>query len=129
MVGTKDASGAFEVRMTPSQSAHPALGMFVLDKTYTGALSGIGTGTMLSAGDPTKGSAGYVAIEHFEGTLDDRRGGFALQHSGAMEKGKPSLTIAVVPGSGSGELTGIAGTMTIRVEAGKHFYTLDYTLP
>jgi len=46
-----------------------------------------------------------------------------------MESGKYKLSVMVVPGSGTGELAGIAGTLTITAAAGKHSYTFDYTLP
>jgi hypothetical protein len=40
------------------------------------------------------------------------------------------MRIIVVPDSGSGELEGIDGAMTIRIEKdGGHFYDLEYTLP
>ncbi|QCP14733.1 DUF3224 domain-containing protein [Pseudoduganella umbonata] len=38
------------------------------------------------------------------------------------------LRIVIAPDSGAGELAGIAGTLAIRVEDGKHYYDLDYTL-
>lgn len=80
-----------------------------LAKTFEGGMAGTSSGTMLSAGDPTAGSAGYVAIEAFTGTLDGRPGGFALQHSGTMNSGSQSLVIIVVPGSGTGALVGLSG--------------------
>ena len=84
---------------------------------------------MLTAGDASKGSAGYVAIEQVTGTLAGRSGSFALQHSGTMENGKQQLSVKVVPGSTTGQLEGLTGTMTIKIESGKHFYDFEYTLP
>ena len=72
--------------------------------------------------------AGYVALEHVEGTLAGRAGGFVLQHSGTMERGAQSLSVTVVPDSGTGELSGLAGRMSIVVAEGKHSYEFDYTL-
>jgi hypothetical protein len=46
-----------------------------------------------------------------------------------MDQGKYQLSVTVVPGSGTGELAGIAGTMTILIASGKHSYTFEYTLP
>jgi hypothetical protein len=47
-----------------------------------------------------------------------------------MTRGAQQLTINIVPDSGTEELTGIAGSMAIRIEAGgKHFYELSYTVP
>jgi len=76
----------------------------------------------------TKGSAGYVAIERVTGTLKRRSGSFVLQHNGPMARGAQQLTIAVVPDSGTGQLTGISGTMTISIVDGKYFYEFDYQL-
>ena len=40
----------------------------------------------------------------------------------------PFSELLVVPDSGSGQLEGLAGTMTIKIEGGKHSYEFDYTL-
>jgi hypothetical protein len=106
-----------------------SIGRFALDKQFHGDLEGSSKGQMLSSGDPSKGSAGYVAIEHITGTLNGHTGSFALQHNGSMDQGTFLLEVTVVPGSGTGELTGISGTMKIIIAAGKHSYTFDYTLP
>jgi hypothetical protein len=84
---------------------------------------------MFSAGDPRQGLAGYVAIETVTGTLAGKYGSFALQHMATMDKEGPKMNIVVVPGSGTGDLKGIAGTFTIHIDGGKHSYDLDYTLP
>ena len=83
---------------------------------------------MLSAGKPDKGSAGYVAIEQVSGTLQGHNGGFALQHSGTMTRGVAELSVTVVPDSGTSQLVGLAGKMTINVADGKHSYDFEYTL-
>jgi hypothetical protein len=76
-----------------------------------------------------KGSAGYVAIEQVTGVLRGRRGTFFLQHRGVMDRGTPTLSVTVVPDSGTGELEGLSGTMTIDIAGGEHSYTFDYALP
>ena len=53
-----------------------------LDKRFHGELEATSRGEMLSAGTSVKGSAGYVAIERVEGTLEGRSGTFVLQHNG-----------------------------------------------
>ena len=129
----KQATGSFEVNVQPLSNAEVStdamFGRFLLIKKFSGDLVADARGQMLSAGTVTQGSAGYVAIDHVTGTLDGRKGGFVLQHSGSMNKGAPALTISVVPDSGTGELTGISGTLIIRVDNKKHFYDFDYTLP
>jgi len=96
---------------------------------FHGDLEGTSRGEMLSAGTATKGSAGYVAIERVSGALAGKRGTFVLQHSGTMNRGAQQLTISVVPDSGSGELAGLSGTMTIIIgPGGRHDYEFEYTL-
>jgi hypothetical protein len=51
-----------------------------------------------------------------------------LQHSGSMNRGAQHLEVTVVPDSGTGELAGITGTMSIRIEGGKHYYELIYSI-
>ena len=45
-----------------------------------------------------------------------------------MTRGVPQLSVTVVPDSGTGELEGLAGKMTINIEEGKHSYEFEYTL-
>ena len=131
---TARATGSFDVKMTPQaadeKAGDPTIGRMALDKQFHGDLEATSRGQMLAAMTAVKDSAGYVALERVNGTLAGRKGTFALQHGGLMDRGKPSLTIVVVPDSGTEGLEGISGTMTIRIEAGgKHFYDFDYALP
>ena len=99
-----------------------------IDKQFRGDLEGSSRGEMLTAGTAVKGSAGYVAIERVTGTLHGRSGSFVLQHNGIMARGAPQLTITVVPDSGTGDLTGLAGQMTVEIDEGAHSYGFEYTL-
>jgi hypothetical protein len=131
-VVSNHARGAFDVRATPQddQGDDPTLGRMLLDKQYHGELEATGKGQMLSAGSPAKGAGGYVAIEKVTGKLNERTGSFVLQHTGTMANNVPQLTITIVPESGTGQLEGIAGKMTIQfAPGGKHLYELEYTLP
>ena len=127
------AEGTFEVKNSPLGSDDAlngtAIGRFGLDKQFHGDLEGISKGEMLGAGNPATGTAGYVAIEQISGALNGRNGSFALQHFGTMEDNKFELTVKVVPGSGTGDLIGISGTMTIHPVNGKHSWKFDYSLP
>ncbi len=129
----KRATGSFEVSLQPLSNAEVSsdalLGRMLLTKKFTGDLAASARGQMLSAGTSTKGSAGYVAIDHVTGTLDGRSGSFLLQHSGSMQRGVPTLSIKVIPDSGTEELAGIAGTLSINVVDGKHFYDFLYSFP
>jgi len=103
---TPHARGPFEVTMTPQAPddtpAGAAVSRLSLQKQFHGALDATSTGQMLAVRTEIDGSAGYVAMEQVTGTLQGRRGAFALQHSGTMERGTPSLTVTVVPDSGTG---------------------------
>ena len=128
---TTQASGTFEVKLNPQPDdlGESTLGRLTIDKQWQGDLVGTSKGQMLTGGDAAKGSAGYVAIEKVSGTLKGRKGTFVLQHSGTMTRGEGQLTITVVPDSGTEELQGITGKMTINIENGKHFYDFEYALP
>lgn len=130
---TRHARGTFEVQLTPQPladaGADPGLGRLSIAKVFAGDLTGSSRGEMLSARTAVESSAGYVAIERVTGTLHGRAGSFVLQHSGTMTRGVQHLTIAVVPDSGSGELIGLAGTMSLQIADGVHAYDLAYTLP
>lgn len=127
------AAGDFEVKLAPlepyNRDADAALGRMSIDKVFQGGLQATSKGEMLSAGSPQSGSAGYVAIERVSGTLQGRRGSFTLQHSASMHRGTFSLSITVVPGSGTGELEGLSGTMNVIIADGRHSYEFDYECP
>jgi hypothetical protein len=129
---TTRASGRFDVNVKPLPADEYAdgavLGRMSLDKQFHGDLHGTSKGQMLTGMGSVKGSAGYVAIERVTGTLHGRDGSFILQHTGTMNRGAPSLVIAVVPDSGTDGLAGLSGTMTIDIAGGNHSYTFDYVL-
>lgn len=124
------ARGTFTVDIKPL-TPPPAEGLsrLSIDKKMSGDLDGSTKGEMLSGGDPKQGLAGYVAIERFTGTLAGKHGSFGLQHTATMDKSGNKMSVIIVPGSGMGELKGIAGTLTIEIANGQHSYDLAYTLP
>ena len=130
---TTHATGTFEVKLLPLPSDGDAqdatLGRMSIDKQFHGDLEATSKGQMLTAGTGVKGSGGYVAVEKVSGTLHGRSGTFILQHTGTMTRGAPQLKITVVPDSGAGELVGLTGEMTIKIDDGKHSYDFEYTLP
>jgi hypothetical protein len=123
------AHGTFDVTITPQPADDSGIGRLDLAKRWHGDLRATGTGLMLSAGDPTLGRAGYVALETVAGTLHGREGGFAFQQYGVMRGDERELRYGVVPGSGTGALTGLEGTLTLTIDDdGTHTYDLDYSL-
>lgn len=125
-------TGEFEVTMTPQTlsdtAAQSGLGRLSLNKRYHGALDASAQGEMLSVRAAVAGSAGYVALERVEGSLDGRHGSFYLQHSGIMTRGTPTLSVTVVPDTGTQQLQGLTGSLAIRIEGGKHYYDFTYDI-
>lgn len=105
-----------------------SIGRVSIEKRFTGDLDGSSHVEMIGARSEVKGSAGYVAIERVTALLHGRKGTFVLQHSGTMTRGKGELSVSVVPDSGTGELVGLTGRMTIEIADGKHSYVFDYGL-
>jgi len=127
------ATGAFAVKTSPltlsEQSTDPKLGRMSIEKQYHGELEATAKGEMLTAQSERKDSGVYVAVERVSGTLNGKKGSFAMHHTGVMNRAQPELKISVVPDSGTDDLQGLSGTMHIRIESGKHFYDFDYSLP
>lgn len=126
-------TGNFEVKLSPLDFYAQGLdgvnlGRMSIDKQFKGALEATSKGEMLSAMTTVKGSAGYVAIEQVTGVLSGKNGSFVLQHFGTMNHGSDRLVLEVVPNSGSGELSSLAGKMAIKIEGGKHCYEFEYEL-
>jgi hypothetical protein len=126
------AIGTFEVKLNPQPPVEgvgdPTIGRLSINKQFSGDLEATSKGEMLAATTDVKGSAGYVAIERVSGALHGRIGSFALQHFGVMTRGTPDLSITVVPDSGTGQLIGLAGKMSITIIEEKHSYDFEYSL-
>jgi hypothetical protein len=130
---TTHAHGTFAVQLTPQALAHAeadaSLGRLAITKQFQGDFVGSSQGEMLSARTSVESSAGYVAIERVTGALHGRQGSFVLQHSGTVDRGAQQLVISVVPDSGTSDLVGLVGTMTLDIADGVHAYDIAYTLP
>jgi Protein of unknown function (DUF3224) len=126
------AKGSFDIAVHPEPPYDAQDGVTLarvrVEKRFAGPLDATSEVNMIGARTPVEGSAGYVAIERVAGTLDGKRGTFILQHTGAMTRGALSLSVTVVPDSGTGELQSISGHMAIQIVDGKHFYEFAYEL-
>jgi len=133
----RHASGSFEVKIVAAEASaigkEGSVGRMTIDKVLSGDMVGSSKGEMLTTMTESTGAMAYVALETVTATLDGRSGSFVLMHNATMNKGdakSQSLHITVVPGSGTGGLTGISGTFLVHIDgAGKHTYTFDYELP
>jgi len=119
--------GSFDVAMEPQKDSDAPVGRMLIKKQYSGGLSGSGTGQMLSK-QTESGTALYLAIEEFEGSLDGKVGSFTLVHNGFMSAEIQTLEVKILQGSGSGALENISGSMEITQADGGHQYTLSYGL-
>jgi hypothetical protein len=128
----KQAKGGFEVKRTPQEALDAGdgaqIGHVRFDKRFHGALDATSVVHMLAVGTDVPDSAAYVAIERIAGTLDGRSGSFLAQHNGTLDRGQATLSLTVVPDSGTGELAGLRGRMAIDIVDGAHFYAFDYAL-
>lgn len=129
---TAHATGTFDVKVKPLPTDNAdwgAFGRLSIDKVFHGDLEGTSLGQMLAEGDGKGASGGYVALERVTAILHGRKGTFVLMHTGTLVDRRPEMVVTVVPGSGTGELSGISGRLQILIEGGQHRYAFDYTLP
>jgi Protein of unknown function (DUF3224) len=104
-----------------------AFGRVTMRKEFSGALTGSSVLSMTSAA-VGEAPVGYSAIELVTGTLDGRSGTFVLQHSGVVDDGAPPPAGVVLPGTGTGELAGLRGSMRIEHGESGPVLVLDYEL-
>jgi len=127
------SKGTFDVTLNPEPSASAiegvTIGRVAGTKRFSGPLEATSEMHMIAARTPVEGSASYAAVERVSGTLDGKRGTFIMVHVGQMHRGTRALfSVTIAPDSGTGELAGISGRMTIEIVNGKHFYELDYSI-
>ena len=73
------------------------------------------------------GSASFVGLERVVGSVGGRSGSFVFQHTGTFKGGVATVTLMVVPGSGTGDLHGLSGKGGFTVgHQGPYSITLDY---
>jgi hypothetical protein len=105
------------------------LGRARFDKRFSGGLEATSFVEMLYARTPDPACATYVAIERITGTLCGHDGSFVVHHVGVRDGATDSLTLSIVPGSGTGALAGITGGMDITITDGVHHYAVSAALP
>lgn len=119
-------NATFLIEITPSDGLLPTTGRFDFSKVWSGGAEGASQGVMLSAGDPAKGTAGYVALEVFEGRIGSMSGSVSFQQFGTMSGGEQRLTYEVVPGSGTDDFIGATGELHLTIdEDGQHHVRFD----
>ncbi|MFJ6760965.1 MULTISPECIES: DUF3224 domain-containing protein [unclassified Streptomyces] len=132
------ATGTFTVKafvpteLTPDPAVSTGLpvGVATMEKSFEGEVAGLSATLFTSAFDQATGVGTYVAMESFEGSLNDRDGAFNFVHSATTSgSDRTAEFFTIVPSSGTGELAGISGAGGMAVDAdGTHRIWFDYQL-
>lgn len=136
------ARGEFFLDWNPEapfdDAAGASLSRVTVTKSWSGDIVGSSVAHLLTAMSPVKGSAGYVAVERMDVTIEGRTGTFVLQHCATSAvRGDQVLTVTVVPDTGTEDLRGIVGRLAVTVQGresptdrgGRHLYEFTYGLP
>lgn len=126
-----EAKGTFQVKTwegeTFEESEGAVLSRASLTKEFQGDFTGTSTAELLLA--EADGARAYVGMERIDGALDGATGTFVVQHSALSTQSGDKLEVSIVPGSGTGELKGITGSIDISVDdGGGHHYSISYEL-
>jgi hypothetical protein len=97
----------------------PALMRIHVEESFSGDIEGDGVAEFLQVAR-ADGSASFVGVERVTGRVAGRSGTFVLQDAGTVEGDVVSGEWFVVPGSGTGELTGLRGTGGFRANLGEN---------
>lgn len=126
------ATAAFEVTgwdgaPYDERDDEPVLSRATITKTFTGEVYGTST-TQFLACQAADGSAGYIAQERFEGRIGELAGTFVMQHGGIRSADTAEAFGHVVPGSGTGSLSGLKGQVRYQHDEAGAVFTIDYDL-
>lgn len=129
------ANGTFNVTIGKAEGSDigksAGIGRMTIDKVWSGAIEGTSKGEMLSTSE-ANGAMAYVALEKMTVKVNGRSGTFVFTHGATMLASDPAtgaLEVKVVPSSGTGELQGLEGTLSITVDKSGHSYAFAYILP
>jgi hypothetical protein len=128
---TQAAKGTFTLNWDekPPYDDEPgaSIARVTVTKRFSGGIEGTGVAELIKAMTDVENSAGYVGIERIKCRLDGREGTFVLQHAAlSSAKNGQSISLDVIPDSGTGELKGLAGSMDVHPAPGEHEYVLTY---
>jgi hypothetical protein len=116
-----DGSGSGEA------AGSPKLSHAVVAKVFKGDIEGTSRSELLMCGR-SDGTGGYTAQERIECTIEGRTGSFVLHHGGTRSGGSETRFGYIVPGSGTGDLTGLTGQATYHQDEHGATLTIDYDL-
>jgi hypothetical protein len=132
MTDKTTAAGVIKVsRYEPVPYDEPAEGPRLVrihvEEDFAGDVEGTGTVDFLQVLAADGGAASFVGLERVTGTVGGRRGTFVLQDEGTLQGSTVSGRWFVVPGSGTGELSGLRGEGGFTADLGQAAsFTLEY---
>jgi hypothetical protein len=127
----KSANGTFEVagwdeKTITELGPGAKLSEAKVTQKFSGDLGGEGAVTWLMCYANEK-SARFVGMQHVAGTLGDRTGGFVMETAGDFDGKVAKGHWSIVPGSGTGDLSGIEGKGSFEAPHGPTAtYKIDY---
>lgn len=108
------------------ETTTPTLKEIILEEVFAGDIEGESSVRALQIQNEDR-SASMLSVQRFRGTLGQRHGTFVLQGSETVKNGKIEAKWSVVPGSGTGDLTGLHGDGGFSGDFGKASHGfLDY---
>lgn len=110
---------------TPLEWEGGSMGQNNFHKTFSGDITGTSLVRAIMLVTENSGPAVYIGIERFDCSVSGRRGTFLLTHTAFMPDPENITRWQIVPGSGTGQLTGISGTGEIQPG---HNFRLEYNL-
>jgi hypothetical protein len=127
---SKRATATFEVKNWDEKpfseiDGGPKLTRVSVTKSFQGDIEGEGTQEYLMI-HREDGTAGFMGLERVVGKIGGRAGSFVLEHQGTFEGGTAKATCNVVPGSGTGQLSGMRGKGGYEARTRQAPIDLDY---
>ena len=127
------ATGAFEVKGGTEDPYDELDGGIKLthasgSQSFTGDISGDGSVHWLMLYRPDK-TARFVGLQRITGSVGGRLGSFVAAAEGDHDGTGSTITLTIIPGSGTGSLTGISGEGSLIAKGGpRGTYELEYEL-
>ena len=120
------AKGTFKIDSWDEQPYADKLSRAQVKATYSGDIEGQGETEWLMCYREDK-TADFVGFQRIAGALGGRSGSFVCRSTGAFDGTEAGGPLAIVRGSGTGELAGIVGTGTFSAPmGGQPSLSLDY---
>ncbi|MEU4203340.1 DUF3224 domain-containing protein [Streptomyces sp. NPDC045470] len=119
----------WQERALGEEDTFPRLAHAAVTNTFAGGIEAARTTCEYTVLYLTEQTGGFTGMELLAGTVDGRRGTFAVEERGSFDEGgSVRCAFEVVPGSATGELAGLRGTGEFTAEQGSPSvpYTFDY---